>query len=136
MCFESMATALTTPPCVSSTTSPVTVDWLEARKASRSVFSGSWKKPSYTSSTHLRTMRGEQRDQARRFEDDAALQTDRRVAGVDATADAVRREKCIEFRQQLVARDLLAVEGHGFAIGETKRHAQRLCRPFGARLAP
>ena len=40
-----------------------------------------------------RAMRGEQRDQAGRFENDAALQADRRVAGVQAAADAVFRER-------------------------------------------
>src|SRR3546814_8074498 len=54
MCGEATATASTRPPRVSSTTSPLTIACDEARNASRSVINGSWKKPSYTSSTHLR----------------------------------------------------------------------------------
>ncbi len=39
-----------------------------------------------------RAMRDEQRRQAGRLEDDAALEADRRVAGVEAATDAVARE--------------------------------------------
>ena len=47
--------------------------------------------------------RGEQRDQARRFVHDAALEADGGVAGVHAAADAVLREKAVEPGQQLRA---------------------------------
>src|SRR6185437_12260443 len=154
MCFDSTATASTVPPFVSSVTTPLTVDCLELRKASRSVFNGSWKKPSYTTSTHLRATSGLKRfccllstaSSSARCAASSEIRPGASkmmrplrpmvVAGVEAAAHAVRREQRIELRQQLVAGELLAVQRHRLAVLEAELHAQRRRRPLGARLAP
>ena len=81
-------------------------------------------------------MRDQQRGEARCFVHDAALEADGGIAGVHAAADAIRREQCVEFRQQLGAGHRMTVQRHRFAADETDAHLQRRFGPFAARRAP
>ena len=81
-------------------------------------------------------MRGEQGDQAGRFVDDAALETNRGVAGVDAATDTIGCEEPVEFREQQMTGNGFAIECHGFAMLEAKSHRQGTAWPFVARSTP
>src|SRR5690606_9650156 len=83
-----------------------------------------------------RTMRSEQGDQARRFVDDAALEADRGVAGIDAATDSVWGEKSIEFREKQMTGQLFAIERHGFAVREAELHGQGAGWPLHTRRTP
>src|SRR5690606_35750739 len=56
--------------------------------------------------------------------------------GVRAAADAVGRAQPVEIRQDLLARQRLAVEFDRLAVGELQADRQRLARPRRARRAP
>src|SRR5690606_29975912 len=83
-----------------------------------------------------RAVRGQQRDQSRRLVHDAALEAVHGVAGVHAAADALLREQLVEPRQDLLARQRLAVELHRLAVDELQADRQRLDRPRAAGSAP
>ena len=83
-----------------------------------------------------RAVGGQQRDQTRGLEHDAALQADHGVTGVDAAAHAVRSEHLVEPGQDLLTRHGLAVQLHRLALDKLQLDRQRLDRPGAARGAP